>query len=119
VSNPLLIFWQQLFGPRRAAADEAVSRTHLEFADQASATIFLILRRMRTPLIVLILVFSISTVGLALIPGVGPDGEPARMTLFDAFYFMSYTATTIGFGELPWPFTTAQRLWVTSRSTCR
>ena len=26
---------------------------------------------------------------------------------------MSYTATTIGFGELPWPFTAAQRLWVT------
>ena len=35
------------------------------------------------------------------------------MSLFDAFYFMSYTATTIGFGELPWPFTAAQRLWVT------
>ena len=113
MSNPLLIFWQQLFGPRRAAADGAVSRAHLEFADQASATIFLIMRRMRTPLIVLILVFSISVVGLALIPGVDPDGETARMTLFDAFYFMSYTATTIGFGELPWPFTTAQRLWVT------
>jgi Trk K+ transport system NAD-binding subunit len=113
VSNPLLIFWQQLFGPRRAAADQAVSRTHLEFADQASATIFLIMRRMRTPLIVLILVFSISVVGLALIPAVDPDGKTARMTLFDAFYFMSYTATTIGFGELPWPFTTAQRLWVT------
>jgi hypothetical protein len=26
---------------------------------------------------------------------------------------MSYTATTIGFGELPYPFTDAQRLWVT------
>ena len=26
---------------------------------------------------------------------------------------MSYTATTIGFGELPWPFTADQRLWVT------
>ena len=26
---------------------------------------------------------------------------------------MSYTATTIGFGELPWPFSAAQRLWVT------
>jgi voltage-gated potassium channel len=112
VSNPLLIFWQQLFGSRRSA-DAAVSRAHLEFADQASATIFLIMRRMRTPLIVLILVFSVSVVGLAIIPGIGPDGEPARMSLFDAFYFMSYTATTIGFGELPWPFTTAQRLWVT------
>ena len=80
---------------------------------QASATIFLIMRRMRAPLIILIVIFSISVVGLALIPGVDPDGEPARMSLFDAFYFMSYTATTIGFGELPYPFTTAQRLWVT------
>ena len=46
-------------------------------------------------------------------PGIGPDGQPARISLFEAFYFMSYTATTIGFGELPWPFTPAQRLWVT------
>ena len=37
------------------------------------------------------------------------------MTLFDAFYFMSYTATTIGFGELPWPFTTAQRSYAFER----
>ena len=26
---------------------------------------------------------------------------------------MSYTATTIGFGELPCPFTADQRMWVT------
>lgn len=110
--NPLLIFWEHLFGPRRRG-DQTVSRAHLEFADQATATIFLIMRRMRTPLIVLIVIFSVSVVGLALIPGVDPEGRTARMTLFDAFYFMSYTATTIGFGELPWPFTIAQRLWVT------
>lgn len=112
MSNPLLIFWQQLFGVQRSRRI-AVSRAHLEFADQATATIFLIMRRMRTPLIMLIVIFSVSVVGLALIPGVTPTGEPARTTLFDAFYFMSYTATTIGFGELPHPFTTAQRLWVT------
>ena len=35
------------------------------------------------------------------------------MGFFDAFYFMSYTATTIGFGELPYPFTYSQRMWVT------
>ena len=49
-------------------------------------------------------------------PGPRPDpGEAAgaRLSFFDAFYFMSYTATTIGFGELPYPFTAAQRLWVT------
>jgi len=35
------------------------------------------------------------------------------MSIFHAFYVMSYTATTIGFGEVPHPFTDAQRLWVT------
>ncbi len=35
------------------------------------------------------------------------------MGFFDAFYFMSYTATTIGFGEIPYAFTDAQRMWVT------
>jgi Trk K+ transport system NAD-binding subunit len=35
------------------------------------------------------------------------------MSFFDAFYFMSYTATTIGFGEIPYALTTEQRMWVT------
>ena len=35
------------------------------------------------------------------------------MSIFHAFYVMSYTATTIGFGEVPYPFTDVQRLWVT------
>ena len=35
------------------------------------------------------------------------------MSIFHAFYVMSYTATTIGFGEVPHPFNDAQRLWVT------
>ena len=35
------------------------------------------------------------------------------MGFFDAFYVMSYTATTIGFGEIPYPFTYDQRMWVT------
>jgi voltage-gated potassium channel len=79
---------------------------------QASATIFLILRRMRAPLITLILIFAVSVLGLTLIPGQDDAGQPWRMSIFDSFYFMSYTATTIGFGELPYPFTDAQRLWV-------
>ena len=112
MSNPLLVFWYQLFG-RRQAPHRVPARAHIESQTQASATIFLIMRRMRAPLIILIVMFSISVVGLALIPGVDLEGEPARTSLFDAFYFMSYTATTIGFGELPYPFTTAQRLWVT------
>jgi voltage-gated potassium channel len=86
---------------------------HIESSSQASSTIFLFMRRMRAPLITLIVIFSISVVGLTLIPGIDPAGHPARISLFESFYFMSYTATTIGFGELPWPFTPGQRLWVT------
>lgn len=78
-----------------------------------STTIFLILRRMRAPLIILIVIFAFSVLGLTLIPGRDGSGRPWRMGFFDAFYFMSYTATTIGFGEIPHAFTPAQRLWVT------
>jgi Trk K+ transport system NAD-binding subunit len=78
-------------------------------AVQASAPIFLVLRRMRVPLITLILIFAISVLGLSLIPG--ERGAP--LSIFSAFYVVSYTATTIGFGELPDPFTDGQRLWVT------
>jgi Trk K+ transport system NAD-binding subunit len=35
------------------------------------------------------------------------------MSFFHAFYFISYTATTIGFGEIPTAFSDGQRLWVT------
>ncbi len=78
----------------------------------STTAIFLVLRRMRAPLIVLISLFSVSIAGLTLMPGVDADGQPWRMDPFEAFYFMSYTATTIGFGEIPYPYTTAQRAWV-------
>jgi len=78
-----------------------------------SDVLFLILRALRAPLIVLIIVYAISVAGLALIPGVDAAGNRAPMSIFHAFYVMSYTATTIGFGELPYPFTDTQRLWVT------
>jgi voltage-gated potassium channel len=79
---------------------------------EPSAAVFLVLRRMRVPLITLVLVFAVSVFGLTLIPGQDADGSPVRTSFFHAFYFMSYTATTIGFGELPHAFTDAQRLWV-------
>ncbi len=85
---------------------------HAESSRQASSTIFLIMRRMRAPLITLIVILSVSVVGLSLIPGVDDQGRRAFISLFQAFYFMSFTAATIGFSELPWPFTAAQRLWV-------
>ncbi|MBP6700635.1 MAG: NAD-binding protein [Halioglobus sp.] len=71
----------------------------------------LALRRLRAPLIALILAYAISVFGLTLMPGIGPDGEPYSLGIFHAFYVISYTATTIGFGELPYPFTDAQRAW--------
>jgi len=78
-----------------------------------SDLLFLILRRLRAPLITVICVYAISVGGLALIPGMTPEGIREPMSIFHAFYVMSYTATTIGFGEIPYPFTDAQRLWVT------
>lgn len=36
---------------------------------------------------------------------------PWRMSFFHAFYFVSFMGSTIGFGEIPYPFTDAQRLW--------
>ncbi len=36
----------------------------------------LALRRLRAPLIALILAYAISVLGLTLMPGIGPDGEP-------------------------------------------
>lgn len=73
---------------------------------------FLILRRMRTPLLTLIIAYAVAMAGLALIPAQDATGQPTTMSLFHAFYFVSYMSTTIGFGELPNAFTDAQRLWV-------
>ncbi len=74
--------------------------------------IFLVLRRMRRPLIALIVVYAIATFVLTLIPGVDPEGNPWKMSIFQAFYFVSFMGSTIGFGEIPYPFTDEQRYWV-------
>jgi Trk K+ transport system NAD-binding subunit len=78
-----------------------------------SDILVLILRRLRAPIIAVIAVYAIAVFGLVAMPGADPEGRPWRMSLFDAFYVMSYTATTIGFGEIPYPFSYAQRLWMT------
>jgi hypothetical protein len=77
-----------------------------------SKVFFLFFRRMRAPLIVLILTYSISVIGLVLIPGVDEAGNPWRFDFFHAFYFVSFMGSTIGFGEIPHAFTAGQRLWV-------
>lgn len=75
--------------------------------------ISLVLRRMRLPLIILISTYAISVVGLTLIPGIDDQGNPWRMDFFHAIYFVSFLGSTIGFGEIPYPFTGAQRMWTT------
>lgn len=75
--------------------------------------LFLFLRRLRAPLITLISVYAVSIFGMTLIPGQDADGNLWYMDFFHAFYFVSYMGTTIGFGEIPYDFTDAQRMWVT------
>jgi Trk K+ transport system NAD-binding subunit len=78
-----------------------------------NSILFLVLRRMRTPLYTLIVSYAISILGFTLVPGIDGTGKPWQMSLFEAFYVVSYTATTIGFGEIPYAFSTPQRLWMT------
>lgn len=73
--------------------------------------IFVLLRRIRVPLIVLLCAYAVSVLGLVLVPGVDIDGEPWHMSFFHAFYFVSFMGSTIGLGEVPYPFSDAQRLW--------
>lgn len=72
---------------------------------------YLVFRRLRKPLLVLVCVYSISVLGFVLIPGVDDQGNPYSMTFFDALYFVSFMGSTIGFGEVPYTFNYPQRFW--------
>lgn len=76
------------------------------------ASIWLFLRKMRLPLIILNLVHAIPVILLTIVPGQNPSGETVYMSFFDAMYVVGYTATTIGFGEIPYAFTYPQRMVV-------
>jgi voltage-gated potassium channel len=78
-----------------------------------TGTFFVVLRRMRAPLLVVIAIYAVSVLGLTLISGIDAEGKPTPpLSFFDAFYIVSYTATTIGFGEIPKAFSYGQRMWV-------
>jgi voltage-gated potassium channel len=115
MGNPLHAMWYRIFtedqGSGRRQGEVVVLPEPPE--QPPSAGVLLVLRRMRAPLIVVIVIFAISVLGLTLVPGEDAQGRPSRLGIFEAFYFMSYTATTIGFGEIPSTFTPAQRMWVT------
>lgn len=66
---------------------------------------------MRAPLLVLIGAYAVSITGLVLIPGVDDQGQIWHFDFFHAFYFVSFMGSTIGFGEIPYEFNVAQRLW--------
>ncbi len=76
------------------------------------STIWLFLRKMRAPLIILNLAHAIPVILLTAVPGVDGEGKTAYLSFFDAMYIVGYTATTIGFGEIPYAFTYPQRLVV-------
>lgn len=80
---------------------------------QPASAVFLVMRQMRTPLIGLILIFTVSVTGFVLIPGQDEAGNPTSMTVFEAFYFVLYTAATIGYGEIA-DLTTPQRMWTSA-----
>ncbi|MEM1413196.1 MAG: NAD-binding protein [Pseudomonadota bacterium] len=75
--------------------------------------VWLTMRRLRSPLIVLILTFFLSVTVLVMLPGVDANGAPYRLSFLQAAYFVAFMSTTIGFGEIPYPFTDLQRLVVT------
>ena len=80
-------------------------------ATRSHGVTYIVLRFMRRPILLVVSVYAISMAGWVLIPGGDPErgGEP--LSFFHAFYFLTYTATTTGFGEIPYAFTDAQRAW--------
>lgn len=72
---------------------------------------FILLKRIRLPIILLILSYAVVILGFVLIPGQDDQGNVWHMSFFHAFYFVSFMGTTIGFGEIPYEFTNAQRMW--------
>ncbi len=102
--------------PARAPSPRTVLRrvnVRLPRSTTSTDAIFILMRRMRGPLVLLISIFAVDAFGLTLMPGVDAEGKPHSLTIFDAFYVMSYTATTIGYGEIPNTFSLPQRMWVT------
>jgi len=76
------------------------------------SSIWLFLRKMRAPLIVLNIAHALPVILLTIVPGIDAQGNPAHLSFFDAMYIVAYTATTIGFGEIPYPFSYPQRIVV-------
>ena len=66
---------------------------------------YVMLRRLRHPLITLIVIYSLATLGFVMIPGQDDQGNVWHMDFFHAIYFVSFMGSTIGFGEIFQPET--------------
>ena len=51
--------------------------------------IWIVLKRLRTPFLVIIVTFAISILGMVLIPGADNSGKVYHLSFFDAFYFIT------------------------------
>lgn len=109
--SPLTVLMTRPF--RRDPNELRRVRVAVPTPEDSTDAIFLALRRIRGPLIVLVTIFTIAVLGLSLIPGINDRGQPYHLSIFEAFYVITYTAATIGFSEYPYTFTTQQRLWMT------
>ncbi len=72
----------------------------------------LIISKLRFPLILLIVVYSIAMIGLVLIPTYDNEGNIYYLDFFEAFFIVIYTSTTVGFGETPFAWTNYQKFWM-------
>ncbi len=74
--------------------------------------LWLTMRRMRLPLITILIIYFVSVFAMVLVPGTDRAGQVAHLSFLDAAYFVTIMATTIGFGEVPFDFNPAQRMLV-------
>lgn len=80
--------------------------------NQQKEFLYLIIARLRFPIILLIVVYTISILGLVLIPTYDNNNELYFLSFFEAFFIVIYTSTTVGFGETPFPWTDYQKFWM-------
>lgn len=74
--------------------------------------VYLFFRQMRRPALVLIACYTVAILGMSMIPTLDDNGELIYFSIFDSFYWITITATTMGYGEEPYGFSHWQRLWV-------
>jgi voltage-gated potassium channel len=73
---------------------------------------YVIISKLRQPIIALIVIYSFGILGMKIIPGTDNLGQEYMLSFFDAFYIVSYTSTTIGFGESPHPWNENQKMFM-------